>query len=90
MFLRDWIDRLKLDYTGIMNGVRILNINNVALIIDAKLSISTYTTTQIILRHKKQAIFVYGQNLRITDFDNTQTIIRGNITCVSSSEVVLC
>jgi len=90
VFLRDWIDRLKLDYTGIMNGVRILNINNVALIIDAKLSISTYTTTQIILRHKKQTIFVYGQNLRITDYDNTQTIIRGNITCVSSSEVVLC
>jgi len=90
VFLRDWIDRLKLDYTGIMNGLRILNINNVALIIDAKLSISTYTTTQIILRHKKQTIFVYGQNLRITDYDNTQTIIRGNITCVSSSEVVLC
>lgn len=90
MFLRDWIDRLKLDYVGIMKGVRILNINNIALIIDAKLSISTYTTTRIVLKNSTQTVFVYGENLRITDFDNTQIVIRGNITCVSKSEVELC
>ena len=87
MFLSEWIDRLRLDTTGVLQGVRMLNINNIALILDAKLSIHTYTTTRIILNHRKTKIFVYGDNLHITDFDNTQTIIRGNISCVSSVEV---
>lgn len=90
MFLSEWIDKLKLDYAGVINGVRMLNINNTALIVDAKLNIITYTTTRIILQHKKTKVYIYGENLRISEYCDSQTIIRGNITCASSQEVSLC
>ena len=90
MFLADWIDKLKLDYAGVINGIRMLNINNVALIIDAKLTITTYTTTKIVLQHKKSKIYIYGENLHIAELSNTQTIVRGIIDCVSKQEVSIC
>lgn len=90
VFLADWIDKLKLDYTGVINGIRMLNINNLALIIDAKLTIKTYTTDKIVLQHKTSTLYIYGQNLHITELSNTQTIIKGCITCISSCEVNVC
>ncbi len=89
MFLNELSQKLSMQIDDILGGFRVTNVNNKAVIIDAKAVIDIYNSCKIVLSVKRHKIFVYGNNMTIVDYGAGQTVIKGNIICISDREVNL-
>jgi len=85
MFFKEVFDELKID-TKLCPFV-VTNLGFFGTIVEGKFFIDYYSTVKIILKTKKQNLYIYGQNLNIKNMQKDEIIIVGEIFSVSSREV---
>ena len=85
MFFKEVFDDLKIDSK--LCPFIVTNLGFLGTIIDGKFNIEYFSSVKIILKSKKQKLFVYGQNLTIKDMQPDEITILGEIFVVSSREV---
>ena len=56
--------------------------------IEGKFFVEYFSSVKIIFSFKGGKLFVYGQNLFLKDLDKFETLICGEIVCISKKEVV--
>lgn len=89
MFFNEIAASLGEDLNALKNFCYV-NVANLGLVVYGKNSIVYYSSCKIILKCNKTQIFVYGHNLKIASMSATEFCVKGEIFCVSNSEVQPC
>ncbi|MBR1925960.1 MAG: YabP/YqfC family sporulation protein [Clostridia bacterium] len=85
MFFKEIFDELKIDAK--LCPFIVTNLGFLGTIVEGKFFVDYYSTVKIILKTKKQSLYIYGQNLNIKNMQKDEIIIVGEIFSVSSREV---
>ena len=85
MFFKEVFDDLKI--AAKLCPFVVTNLGFLGTVIEGKFNIEYFSSVKIILKAKKQNLFVYGQNLTIKNMQPDEITILGEIFVISSREV---
>lgn len=89
MFFNEISASLGQDLNALKNFYYV-NVANLGLIVYGKNSIVNYSSCKIILMCNKTPLIIYGRNLKIASMSATEFCVKGEIFCVSNTEVQTC
>ena len=88
-FLSEWEKVAKLPVELMVKDFKFVNVGNRALFVQGKTKILAFSTVKIVLAVGRNKLFVYGKDLSVRHFTNSDIAITGQIVCSSSAEVMI-